>query len=379
MKKPIINKNSYRSRNKSLSHGKWSLYHLLLLMVMSLLSGCSTGFESVNSSEENVVQEKVVSESADVQKNTKENNVMKAIKDTGAPGIRSKDIPFSYNAMSDKTEEPDNASDTVLTVTADAKNSQRLYLWEEGNVPAVTKYTENLRNYFDDPDFRPYLTSILVPEGTEIKGAMLLCAGGAFVFRGNLTDTVPVAEELAKLGFQCFVVDYRLRPYTQEEGALDLGRAVRFVRKNADIYGIDPADIGVMGFSAGGIQAGELLLNYDGLINGTALDSAYKPDELDEITADASAAGMIYSFYGRLSVASKDVEKLATSDLPPTYFCYGTGDPFVSEFEANISALEQSGVPVRYQVLQNTPHGFGPYGGWIPQYAEWLIEVFTDN
>lgn len=58
-----------------------------------------------------------------------------------------------------------------------------------------------------------YLTSIIVPEGTEIKGAMLLCAGGAFRFRGNMTDTVPVAEELAKPGFQCFVVDYRLHPF----------------------------------------------------------------------------------------------------------------------------------------------------------------------
>lgn len=114
MKKPIINKNSYRSRNKSLSHGKWSLFHLLLPMVMLLLSGCGKDSESANSSEENVVQEKVMSESADVQKNTKENNVMKAIEDTGAPGIRSEDIPFSYDAMSDKTEEPDNASKTVL-------------------------------------------------------------------------------------------------------------------------------------------------------------------------------------------------------------------------------------------------------------------------
>ena len=49
---------------------------------------------------------------------------------------------------------------------------------------------------------------------------------------------------------------YFLRPYTQEEGALDVARAVRFIRKNADAYGIDPDDIAVMGYSAGGIQRG---------------------------------------------------------------------------------------------------------------------------
>lgn len=50
----------------------------------------------------------------------------------------------------------------------------------------------------------------------------------------NNMEGTPVAEELASRGYQSFVVNYRLRPYTQEEGALDLARAVRFVRKHAD-------------------------------------------------------------------------------------------------------------------------------------------------
>ena len=63
-----------------------------------------------------------------------------------------------------------------------------------------------------------------------------------------------------------------------------------------------------MGFSAGGIQAGEFLMHYDEDVNGTALDSSYVPDELDQIPAHASADGMIYSFYGRLSVGNMDPE-----------------------------------------------------------------------
>lgn len=99
------------------------------------------------------------------------------------------------------------------------------------------------------------------------------------------------------------------------------------------MYGINEKDIAVMGFSAGGILAGEELLNFDGMVQGQELDADYVPDELDKVSADAAAAGMIYSFYGRLSVATDDVEKLAASKLPPTFFCYGTRDPFVSEFE----------------------------------------------
>ena len=112
-------------------------------------------------------------------------------------------------------------------------------------------------------------------------------------------------------------MNYRLQPYTMQEGALDLGRAVRYVRNHAGDYGIEEEDIAVIGFSAGGILWGELLLNFDGTVNGTSIDPNYVPDELDRVSADAGAVGMIYSFYGRLSVASTDVEKFRNSDLPP--------------------------------------------------------------
>ena len=126
-------------------------------------------------------------------------------------------------------------------------------------------------------------------------------------------------------------------------------------------------------------MAGETLLNFDGTVNGTVLDAEYIPDELDEISADAAADGMIYSFYGRLSVASTDVEKFADSDLPPTYFCYGTRDPFVGEFEECVEALQEAGVPVEVNVLDGRPHGYGYTEGWIPAYTEWLENIFNTN
>lgn len=274
---------------------------------------------------------------------------------------------------------PESSSDTVAGAEADPTRQQVLYLWDDGNMPAVTQYTQNNGNYADDPDFRPYMVTFPVSEGTEIKGAVLINAGGAFQFRSDQMEGTPVAQELSRLGYQSFVVNYRLRPYTQEEGALDLARAVRFVRRNADVYGIDEKDIAVMGFSAGGILAGEMLLNFDGTVNGSVLDDDYIPDILDSISADAGADGMIYSFYGRLSVASTDVEKFSSSDLPPTYFCYGTRDPFVGEFEECVEALTAAGIPVEVNVLEGRPHGYGYQEGWIPDYDAWLTGVFASN
>lgn len=294
----------------------------------------------------------------------------------GEDKIRQWTESLNLNAENDI---PDNQNDTVANAIADLHNQQTLYLWEEDNVPATTEYTQNNGNYADDPDFRPYIVTFPVPEGTEIKGAVLICAGGAFQYRSDQNEGTPVAQALSELGFQSFVVNYRLRPYTQEEGTLDLARAVRFVRKNAAVYGIDEKDIAVMGFSAGGILAGEMLLNFDGTVNGTALDTGYVPDELDGISADAAADGMIYSFYGRLSVASKDTKKFAASGLPPTYFCYGTRDPFVREFEACIEALQKADVAVEVNVLDGRPHGYGYTENWIPEYAEWLESILINN
>ena len=79
----------------------------------------------------------------------------------------------------------DVEQDTVSTAVADPHQQQVLYLWDVGNVPAVTTYTENNANYFDDPDFRPYLVTFPVPEGTEAKGAVLVCAGGDGGQRGS--------------------------------------------------------------------------------------------------------------------------------------------------------------------------------------------------
>lgn len=310
--------------------------------------------------------------------------------------IRDNALVLSRNDVADSAEEVtewakglglnaasevpiEGEANTVLNAVPTPGVQQSLYLWEEDNVPAVTEYTINNGSYSDEPDFRPYLTYFPVPDGTDIKGAVLICAGGAFQFRSDEFEGTPVAEALSEMGYQSFVVDYRLRPYTQEEGALDLARAVRFVRSHAEEYDIDEKDIAVMGFSAGGILAGEMLRNFDGTVTPDVLDPTYVPDELDSVSANAAADGMIYSFYGRLSVGTTDVDSLREADLPPTFYCYGPRDPFYEQFLANAKAAEQAGVSVERLELEGMPHGFGAEGGWLEPYGQWLSSIFENN
>ena len=71
---------------------------------------------------------------------------------------------YSRTAMLQKMPEPvDNM--TVLNTPADPDHIQALYLWEEGNVPAKTQFTAVMTGYFDNWDFRPYVTAISVRAG----------------------------------------------------------------------------------------------------------------------------------------------------------------------------------------------------------------------
>ena len=189
----------------------------------------------------------------------------------------------------------------------------RVNLWFQDRIPSRTQGASNS----DGPDFIPNMEVFTVEQGTKPKGAVVICPGGAFVFRSVQAEGYDIADMPVPMVYQCFVVNYRISPFTMQESATDLQRAIRYIRAHADDYGISPEDIALVGFSAGGILNGEVLLNWRNLANASALVPDYEPDELDQIPVDACAIGMIYAFYGRLSVSMNDVETLREADLPP--------------------------------------------------------------
>ena len=119
-------------------------------------------------------------------------------------------------------------------------------------------------------------------------------------------------------------------------------------------------------------------MNFKGDVNGTKLDSRYIPDDLDKISADVAAVGVIYSFYGRLSVAELDVDKLRNANLPSTYVCYGTNEVFRNQIERHITALENAGVTVGVNMLEGYSHGFGANGNWCPDFDKFLLSAFSE-
>lgn len=264
------------------------------------------------------------------------------------------------------------------TNTGEATMSGVVSLWERGNIPTITQNASNS----DGEDFIPIMEVFTVADNVTPKGAVIICPGGAFLFRSVQSEGYDVANMLVPMGYQCFVVNYRISPYTMRESATDLQRAIRYVRAHAAGYRIKTENIALVGFSAGGILNGEVLLNWRGQTNGTALDSSYQPDALDEVPVSACAVGMIYSFYGRLSVSMNDVSTLRAANLPPAFYCWGTRDGFAGQFTQNANAVREAGCEVETLILDNYPHGYGTGGSasvWGNQFDAFLTRIMADG
>ena len=98
---------------------------------------------------------------------------------------------------------------------------------------------------------------------------------------------------LNSIGVAAFALKYRLgreqgTPYSIEKHAREDGeRAMRLVRSRAQEWNLDPARIGIMGFSAGGEVASMVAFG-----NGEGSSSA--PDPVDRLSSRPNFLVMIY-------------------------------------------------------------------------------------
>ena len=219
---------------------------------------------------------------------------------------------------------------------------------------------------------KPSLTPFFPAKEKATGAAVLVIPGGGHRVLCVDHEGAFVAEWLAARGIAAFVLKHRLAreegsTYTIERDALaDTQRALRLIRSRAAEWGIDPARVGAMGFSAGG----ELVALAWMRPSEGAADAA---DPLDKLSARPAFQALIYP--GR----SGDV--VPTKDAPPAFLVCGEKDrQDISEGLAEMYLrFKRAGVSAEFHVYAGVGHGFGlrpamkgPLAGWPDRFAEWL-------
>jgi acetyl esterase/lipase len=253
-------------------------------------------------------------------------------------------------------------------------NSLEETVIESWGVPCV----ENVTN--------PTLT-VYRAQGDNSGRAMIILPGGGYKVESIVAEGRRIAEYLSSKGIVAAVLKYRL-PLTEasEEPHLlpitDARRALALLRSVAGDYGVDPAHVGIMGFSAGGHLA-----------TAVSVLTSKQPDENPDFSALVYPVTTLRAenqkwleeslFHRKMTDEEKKQYDLAgnvTKATPPAFLLHAYDDGVVPIEESlrYARALADAGQDVEAHFFAHGGHGFGPgrpgdgTSQWLSLLANWI-------
>ena len=222
-----------------------------------------------------------------------------------------------------------------------------------------------------------------LPDPAKATGAAVIVApGGGFLMLSMENEGWRVAKALADRGIAAFVLKYRLKPTPADMGGFeqsvtamfagaaqpqrrmspdeaiaglsdqiaDARAAVALVRTRATEWKVDPARVGMVGFSAGAM---------------TTMATA--------LAAPDTHLAFIAPIYGSMEAVKVPV------DAPPLFAVLAANDPlFANKGFGLIESRQKAGKPVEFHLYQAGGHGFGlgkkgtTSTGWFEDFMHWL-------
>lgn len=229
--------------------------------------------------------------------------------------------------------------------------------------------------------------------------AVIICPGGGYHFIGYDWEGTDIAKWFNSKGITAFILKYRLPTsksliVPHKAPLQDAQRAMRWVRFNADKFGINPNKIGVIGFSAGGHVASTLGTQF----NAT---NEFKEEPLDTISAKPNFMALIYPVItmkkdfthkgsrNRLIGKKPSIELInkysnelqVTENTPPTFLVHSTDDKAVPVNNSLqfYTALKDKNVKVEMHIYPYGKHGYslattkeGYLHTWLDRLDDWL-------
>ena len=249
-----------------------------------------------------------------------------------------------------------------------------------------------------EPKDKPQIT-VYLPQGeTKTDCAVVVCPGGGYANLALDHEGKQIADWFNSLGVAAFILEYRHsgKGYREPYPLTDALRAVRTVRANAAEWGINPAKIGVMGFSAGGHLAstvGTLFTEGDANAADPIEKASSRPDFLI-LCYPVIAFGEPYCHGGSMKNLLGDnpsqelidryaTHKQVTEKTPPT-FIFQTDEDATVPAENGVAfylALRKNKVPAEMHIYRLGPHGVGLSRGrvgtetWPELCRLWMVNM----
>ena len=205
------------------------------------------------------------------------------------------------------------------------------------------------------------LTVFRTEEENNNGKSVIIIPGGGYSYVAGSYEGSDWAPFYRDLGFTVAVLRYNLPGGNPEIPLNDGKAALQYLRENAEDLQIDPQQVGVMGFSAGGHLASTITTHLTG-DELPAFQVLYYP--VISMEANYTHAGSRENLLGKNP--SKDLvnlysnEKQVTSETPPAYICWASDDATVKPTNSlkYRQALKNAGVPVTSKTFSSGGHGF---------------------
>ncbi len=269
--------------------------------------------------------------------------------------------------------------------------TEPIYLWAEK--PLADPDREHIKDQRVYAVDNPSMTPFWPEEGKANGAAVVIFPGGGYVRLAINHEGYDIGKWFAARGVAAFVVKYRMQEHGFPAPLLDGLRAVRLVRQNAAGWGVDPAKVGVVGFSAGGHLAASLATRFT--------FKSLMEDPLEAINARPNFAVLGYpviALYGpeahigsRLALLGEHPEpKLlhenslqyqVTDQVPPVFMFHGIGDQAVpvTNSLAFFTEVQKHNKFSELHIYQSNIHGVGMIQGqgtislWPQALEAWLL------
>ncbi|MDQ3009383.1 MAG: alpha/beta hydrolase fold domain-containing protein [Acidobacteriota bacterium] len=275
----------------------------------------------------------------------------------------------------------------VLAAMAVAAEPQVIYLWPAGH-PTLQGAGEKEITNPPDPQpgqvvrqfkniHNPSIEVFPAPPGKANSTALIIAAGGGHRELNTGTEGYDLNEWLHSLGVTVFILKYRLAQtpnykYTVEGEALqDTQRAIRIIRARAKEWNINPARVGLLGFSAGGALAALADIRFDrGKVDAT--------DPIERESCRPDFVGLVYAGWARA------MNITAPADAAPA-FLTSAGVDDASHARQTVeffNSLFNVKIPAELHIYGHGGHANGikprggiPFGTWHIRFQEWLADL----